>query len=115
MTKPWEEMWKVHVESATTIEGPNGTVAKVAVRYRTEGKWSVPQHADARREAGLIAAAPDMARALSAIVSGTLASIAPVFGALSIDEVVERGQPVSITTKELGDVVAALRKAGVIS
>lgn len=68
--KLWEETWTVQFEGpmrAPTIEGPNGTVATVAVRYRSEGKWAVLQHADARCEADLIAAAPRMARALMAL------------------------------------------------
>lgn len=103
-TKPWEGTWTWDCVAGDANVRNDGERFLVG-----EG----PTDDDVARVA-MAAAAPDMARALNAVVAGVLASITPVFGPMPIDEVVERGQPVAITAKELGSIVAALRKAGVL-
>lgn len=67
MKKPHEQEWKVEQESPSHqpyVTGPDGRVATIQVRYKTTGKYATPQMTTARAEADVIAAAPDMARAL---------------------------------------------------
>lgn len=108
-TKPWEQDWRTSENEGRTVETCDGW--RVAEAYPASEHGGVAEQFDVAR---LLAAAPNMARALLAVVEGTLKCHAPVFGPLTIDEVVERGHPISITAGELGAMVAALRKAGVL-
>lgn len=103
-TKPWEQQWE-----AGLVAEPQWAVFAVGGEYVVNTLAG-----DDEAKAKFIRAAPDMARALKSVVDGTLKSLTPVFGPMSIDEVVERGQPVAITAEELGSMVSALRKAGVL-
>lgn len=103
--KPWEETWVVAEDNYNDIQKVNTDNGVITGLFATVD--GTPE------QSTLAAAAPDMARALMGVVEGTLKCHAPVFGPLTIDEVVERGHPISITAGELGAMVAALRKAGV--
>ena len=107
MTKPWEQEWRVENDTHDTapeIHGPDGLVASVKRRrVHVGGGNGKTLHEEATQKATLIAAAPDMARALR--------------DALSVlhraEDVLEMGQ-VRGLRDACETVEAALRKAGVI-
>jgi hypothetical protein len=77
MKKPHEQEWKPTRDSSASrpkvCDADGLCIATVTVHYKIKGRWNVPQHASADVTAALIAAAPDMARALmevSPIVDG---------------------------------------------
>ena len=72
------------------------------------------RHKEATARAKITSAAPDMARAGLDIVNGVLTGIVPVFGPMDIGDVIERGQPVTISAQQLAVLAESLRKAGAL-
>ena len=65
--RPHEETWVLERASPTMrgkIVCGDDEVATLGMPYRSDGKWSTPQHALSMARGTLAAAAPDMARAL---------------------------------------------------
>lgn len=97
MTKPHEQEWKVEqssMSSKTEVVGPDVSICRVNVTYSSKGSYMTADMDDATAKANLIAAAPDMARAL-----------------LTVREVLGGGGDVEEMMTVIG---AALRKAGVL-
>lgn len=104
MSKPWEQEWRT--EGCSWVESRDDVTAIAQVKV----SGSVEEQAVYSR---FLAAAPDMARAGLDVVQGVLSGVAPVLGPISADEMVARGQSVTISASQFAALVASLRKAGV--
>lgn len=111
MKKPHEQEWKVEQSSAsskTEVVGADGTpVARVSVTYVDKGAFREADMDTATAKANLIAAAPDMARAL--LAHGT----EDVRGVWHSRKCIAMGRE-ALCSDECRMDRAALRKAGVL-
>lgn len=112
MSKPWEQEWRVDEEGIEdgVFDVVDNDRDLVATAYAPLGRSA---EGIQEKRTRLLAAAPDMARAGLDVVQGVLAGVAPVLGPISADEMVARGQSVTISASQFAALVASLRKAGV--